>query len=916
MQLSRLLLRVALLCAPVALFGTVWLYLYPIFQGCAFPTPPPTHAQSIAPFRLLALGDPQLEGDSSLPRANASVFPSLEALVPKLRNTTTFGEKGNIVVNATRGVVRDAGRWLEGKRKAIDLWGNDWYLAHIVRSQVWWTEPTHISVLGDLLGSQWITDGEFERRAGRYWNIVMNGLERVPDSVFGVEEKDEEENNVSVSEEPAETHIDEGGIDLGADTYVGEDTAAQKPVEIHLDLNENNVDGGVHEQDVNQASVDNQAQNPMATDIYEQENNEGMVAEDILNIRAHKDEIEEQVKDEGEVKGVEVEEGEAKKEDVDEEATKEEEVQTEQIKQEEAAEVEIKDEEVKVDVTEEAMIAENIKEEDVKEKDVKEKDVKGDDIKLENAKEEEVKEEKVGAEVKVEEHKEEEVEKHELEEGVSEEPDMKEGVFETAEVKEESQEHESKEDTVTDEEHKEVEVKEETNEEKEGQEEQNEEEQKEEEKREHKTMWGGRTEVLGADKSWEKRVINIAGNHDVGYAGDLDQNKVERFEKAFGSVNWDIWFTLPEDLHSTNISDPPAEDQKPPALRLVILNTMNFDTPAWSGELQTETYDFMNHVITTAREVEDKTHATILLTHIPLLKEAGVCVDSPMFAFWDGGGVKEQNMISDHGTRIVLEGIFGLSKEVEAAGEGLGRRGIVVNGHDHAGCDVLHWIRQPGKEDQCNASTVKKEEAYWPPIKPTEVEPADTPIPTSPNEAVPFVEYTSTSELGFLPAIEPIDPEKVHQWRARRFPTLLYDVNEDDECTTISQSPQIREITLRSMMGEFAGYAGFLSAWFDTSLGERGEWVFEFSRCSVGIQHWWWGVHSLDFALVVLLISAGVASITERQALERYGYRNNLGRRGINAEKSMGYAKEMMRGSNGITEPSKLLDPTIAKRKT
>ena len=53
------------------------------------------------------------------------------------------------------------------------------------------------------------------------------------------------------------------------------------------------------------------------------------------------------------------------------------------------------------------------------------------------------------------------------------------------------------------------EIKEETSKEDGGKDEEIEEEV---EKRERKTMWGGTTEVLGADKSWEKRVINIAGN--------------------------------------------------------------------------------------------------------------------------------------------------------------------------------------------------------------------------------------------------------------------------------------------------------------------------------------------------------------------------------------------------------------------
>ncbi len=29
---------------------------------------------------------------------------------------------------------------------------------------------------------------------------------------------------------------------------------------------------------------------------------------------------------------------------------------------------------------------------------------------------------------------------------------------------------------------------------------------------------GGHVEVIGRDKSWETNTINIAGNHDVGYA--------------------------------------------------------------------------------------------------------------------------------------------------------------------------------------------------------------------------------------------------------------------------------------------------------------------------------------------------------------------------------------------------------------
>jgi hypothetical protein len=615
MQLSRFLFRVALLLCPIALIGTTWLYLYPIFHGCAFPKPTSTQAQANAPFRLLSLGDPQLEGDSSLPDPNALVFPSIEKLVPNLRDAANSTHRRDIVEEAARGVVKDAGRWLEGKRKAVDLWGNDWYLSHIVRSLRWWTEPTHISVLGDLLGSQWVTDGEFRKRAGRYWNVVMRGLEKVPDAIFGALETEKKE---------------------------------QPPTEPTSEL---------------------------------------------------------------EVSG---------------------------------------------------------------------------------------------------------------------------------------------EETID-----------------------------EEQKLERKALWGGTTEVLGADQDWEKRVINIVGNHDVGYAGDIDESRIERFEKAFGSSNWDIWFTLPDTLRLNKSTEPAIQDlPRPPTLRLIILNSMNLDTPAWSSDLQTETYSYMNHIITSSLPVDDKTHATILLTHIPLEKEEGVCVDSPYFDFFEEGqGVKEQNMLSDHASKIVLEGLFGMSANKDAEGKGQGRRGIILNGHDHAGCDVVHYIRQPGVDDACQVAHVKREEAYWPASTTNatmiatsmDIDGVDINVVAA-NDTIAESDVASdetASESAPEPTSEPEpEPSAPPKWKARRFPTRPYDITPANECTSINDVPHIREITLRSMMGEYSGYAGFLSAWFDESKGEKGEWVFEFSTCGVGVQHWWWGVHIVDLILLLCLVVGTVATVYERVAAD------------------------------------------------
>ncbi|KAF2032766.1 hypothetical protein EK21DRAFT_59931 [Setomelanomma holmii] len=666
MRPSQFFLTLAICLAPVALIGTTWLYLYPIFHGCAFPTPPAeVGIGNVAPFRLLALGDPQLEGDSSLPDPNAPVFPSLQYVLQDLRYAPDIRARVSILRTAAQGSMKDALRWLEGKRKAVDLWGNDYYLAHIVTSTRWWAEPSHVAVLGDLLGSQWITDGEFEKRAGRYWGRVMKGLEKVPGTVYGVQE------------EEMVTH--------------------------DVELKEENKD-------------DEQAATPAG----------GNLARAIAEA---------------------IEEAEGRDEDSGEQA--------------EHGEAEGKDEEA------------------------------------------------------------------------PEKPPLR------------------------------------------------------------KPTWGGTTEVLGADLEWANRVINIAGNHDVGYAGDLDESRVARFEKAFGSVNWDIWFTMPPASTTTETSDDSISDLEtndtPPALRIVVLNSMNIDTPAWSYELQTETYSFINHIITTARPVEDKTHATILLTHIPLEKQPGICVDSPYFDFFDTGqGLKEQNMLSDHSSETILQGVFGMSENRWAAGSGLGRRGIVLNGHDHEGCDVVHFIHQDGAED-CDMEHIKSAEAHWPATTSTSATEPPTGIldslitsgTSSVNETNPLIDSAdhATSPLT-KPASDPEpepepEPKKEPRWRAHPYPNLPYSITHSrltntTTCTHIPSSPHIRELTLRSMMGDFSGHAGFLSAWFDPAKGETGEWMFDFASCGLGVQHWWWGVHSVDFAVVVLGVLGWALRVIERRT-EREG---------------------------------------------
>ncbi|KAF2404520.1 hypothetical protein EJ06DRAFT_452749, partial [Trichodelitschia bisporula] len=478
------------LLLPLCALSTLYLYTYPLFHRCAFPSPSADNVAHApwpwdphpAPFRLLALADPQLEGDTSLPHPPEHTFPGLERAWEDVQAGHLEGV--HEALGAGLADVRAEVLWrARYARKVMDLWGNDLYLRHVYRAMRGWMRPSHVVVLGDLLGSQWIGEGEFEDRAGRFWGKVFWGAERVPEGLL-------------------------------------------------------------------------------------EEYKEGEGREAI-------------------------------------------------------------------------------------------------------------------------------------------------------------------------------------------------------------------TEVLG-ERDWADLIICVAGNHDIGYAGDVDTARIERFEKAFGPVNGEIRFSLPPANTSNSTTAPPT-------LRLLVLNSMNLDTPALDPDLQSQTYAFLNSAITHSPPVEDKSSLTILLTHIPLHKEEGVCVDGPLFTFFpegEGAGVREQNMLSPElSTGAVLQGLFGFSPDERAPMRGLGRNGLILTGHDHEGCDTYHYAD-------------REEET----------------------------------------------------WRAGRWGEVKELVEQD--------TPGVREVTVRSMMGEFGGNAGLVSAWWD---GDKGEWRVEVGMCGLGVQHVWWAVH-IGWVVLVLVAVAAVAA--------------------------------------------------------
>ncbi|KAJ6261677.1 LOW QUALITY PROTEIN: hypothetical protein Dda_2475 [Drechslerella dactyloides] len=300
---------------------------------------------------------------------------------------------------------------------------------------------------------------------------------------------------------------------------------------------------------------------------------------------------------------------------------------------------------------------------------------------------------------------------------------------------------------------------------------------------------------------WPNTLINVAGNHDIGYSGDIRPDLIQRFESTYGPVNYA--FTVPFPAVNGTVPAPDGIGTTSvtvtPSLRIINLNSLNIDSPAREYSIQMETYNFMNSLFGD-NDVWDGSVATVLLTHVPLYKPEGVCVDGPMNEYYEeyyGGVLKEQNHLSRGASDMLLGELFGERRVGEDHVPQGKEMGIILTGHDHEGCDIVHWLGEAEKKD----GEKLKEEKEW----------------------------------------------KAGKWGERK--TGL--VGERDIW--------VREVTVRSMMGEFGGNAGLTSAWFDT---DTMSWRFEYSTCPVGTQHIWWTVHVVDLITVALGIAYAVLPFT------------------------------------------------------
>ena len=196
----------------------------------------------------------------------------------------------------------------------------------------------------------------------------------------------------------------------------------------------------------------------------------------------------------------------------------------------------------------------------------------------------------------------------------------------------------------------------------------------------------GENGQVKSDKiDWSRKIMNVAGNYDIGYAGDMTKERIVRFQQAFGEPNY-MWefhsLEPPQNFTYPSSSGDQETDTTFPVLRVIILNSLTLDTPLWDSSLTGASLDMINRFRGT--KLNSPHQSTLLLTHLPLYKPAGVCTDGPSYTqLWLRCEIPEpsqryqQSFIARLGLWYTQDNVLRQKN-----------KGLVMTGHDHPVCDV------------------------------------------------------------------------------------------------------------------------------------------------------------------------------------------------------------------------------------
>ena len=361
--------------------------------------------------------------------------------------------------------------------------------------------------------------------------------------------------------------------------------------------------------------------------------------------------------------------------------------------------------------------------------------------------------------------------------------------------------------------------------------------------------------------------MNITGNHDIGYGGELSPERLGRWEEAFGPSNAVYTFS-PPNVHP---------------LRIVLFNSLNLDSPSTDRDLQSNTHDFLSSLLPEDHDIPIP--QTVLLTHLPLYRGPGICSDPPRFDYWalnitDESGnvtgyfrpIKHQNHLSRWASDWILETVFGDEDE-----------GVILGGHDHEGCDVLH--KRLSDEEQELSWEENETEHDHDELKRRQVvdavEVGGVEVETAREEKFDYVDPPNTRSGD--EGDEDMHPIETDQFEFHARNNLTHGIWRAEKYSPGKSG--IREITVRSMMGDFDGNVGLLTAQFNhtsqrTPLQTRPRsptstnfcvvWEFEYASCAFVVQHWWWIIHIWD-SLCILWVTGYITRPLWRQHWQRRG---------------------------------------------
>lgn len=191
------------------------------------------------------------------------------------------------------------------------------------------------------------------------------------------------------------------------------------------------------------------------------------------------------------------------------------------------------------------------------------------------------------------------------------------------------------------------------------------------------SQWIDDTEFYSRAERYKQRIftgwdqshplfINISGNHDIGYAGEMTTPRVRRFRDVFGELNYVVEYSN---------------------WRIVVLNSLALDGPSVDSTFPQEAENFLDSL-----KSNDFVGPTILITHVPLYKTPGICKDGPVFTYYTSypeNWLRSQNHLSFEATQKVLNSVFG-------PGNPYG--GVMLAGHDHEGCMATYFYDRNKKE--------------------------------------------------------------------------------------------------------------------------------------------------------------------------------------------------------------------------